>query len=97
MGAEQSKSKEEDQGEVPLDYYELLQVDIEATPEEIKVGTAVQWTAQADNRNHTGDLQYVSAAHESQSAHPTAYQPPRQESRPSRGGYEAIRRPAAGV
>lgn len=37
MGAEQSKSKEKDQDDGPLDYYELLQVDIEATPEEIKV------------------------------------------------------------
>lgn len=37
MGAEQSKSKGKEQEEGPLDYYELLQVDIEATPEEIKV------------------------------------------------------------
>lgn len=38
MGAEQSKSKGKNQADDgPLDYYELLQVDIEATPDEIKV------------------------------------------------------------
>lgn len=64
MGAEQSKSKGKDQEEGPLDYYELLQVDIEATPEEIKVGPpAIQ--VRADSRNHTGDLQCVFRAHAS--------------------------------
>lgn len=97
MGAEQSKSKGKDQEEGPLDYYELLQVDIEATPEEIKVRSAILARSQTDDRNHTGDLQWVSAAIESWITHTTAHKPPRQEPRSSRGGHKALRRSSAGL
>lgn len=43
MGSDQSRTAgDKEVPEGPIDYYELLQVDIEATPEEIKVRTPAQ-------------------------------------------------------
>lgn len=61
MGSDQSRTagdKEEVEG--PLDYYELLQVDVEATPEEIKVSLRLERKNLTDaTRNHTVALPYV--------------------------------------